>query len=180
MRVNKATSKDRDVYSKINTYTTINEKVEIEAWYQLPIDLAGLAFDVSCLFWAHGDINGWYAYTISFAVGILTAVTVWFVYVKQVVFGLSILTNFPVVRWIIHIGFAAWLYFTEARIQAIFVAVNCLFLLMPVGFGAILANEILTKKYKMHPKYAFLKHIYGKTYPFESNSENEQPVEQNK
>lgn len=83
------------------------------------------------------------------------------------------LTNFPVVRWLIHLGFAAWLYFTGSQIQAIFVAANCLLLLIPVGFGAILANEILTKKYKMHPKYAFLKHIYGKTYSFESSSENE-------
>ena len=31
----------------------------------------------------------------------------------------------------------------------------------------LLANQILTSKYKMHPKYAFLKHLYGKTYSFE-------------
>lgn len=161
-------AKDRHIYSMTNTHTTTDEKVEIEAWYQLPSNLAGVAFIVSCLFWARGDINGWHAYAISFAVGIFAALAVWFVYVKQIVFGLSMLTNFPVVRWLIHLGFAAWLCFTGSWVQAIFVAVNCLLLLIPVGFGAILANQILTSRYKMHPKYAFLKHVYGKTYSFES------------
>ena len=157
---------ERNAYSMTNTHTTVDEKVEIEAWYQLPVDVAGVAYIASCQFWAWGYISGWHAYVISFAVGILTAVTVWFVYVKRIVFGLEMLLNFPVVRWLIHLGFALWLYFTGSWIQAIFIVCNCLLLLIPVGFGAILSNEILTSRYKMHPKYAFLKHVYGKTYSF--------------
>ncbi len=152
-----------------NPHTTRDEKVEIEAWYQLPIDMAGIVFDVSCLFWARGNITGWHAYAMSFAVGVSVAVGVWFVYVKQVVFGLEMLLNFPAVRWLIHLGFAAWLWLSGARIQAIFVACNCLLLLIPVGIGAIVTNQILTSKYKMHPKYAFLNHVYGKEYSFESD-----------
>lgn len=162
-------TKDRHVYLTTNSYTTTDEKVEIEAWYQLPIDLAGFAFDMGCLFWARGNIGGWHAYAISFAVGILTAVTLWFVYVKRIVFGLSMLTNFPVIRWLIHFGFAAWLVLTGSWVQGVLVALNCLLLLIPVGWGAILANQILTLRYKMHPKYAFLKHVYGKEYSFESD-----------
>ena len=160
---------ERNVYSMNNPHTTEDEKVEIEVWYQLPIDLSGIAYIISCLFWARGDINGYQAYAISFSTGILTAVVVWFIYVKRIVFGLEMLINFPVVSWLIHLGFALWLYFTGSWMQAIFITFNRLLLLIPVGFGAVLSNQILTLKYKMHPKYAFLKHVYGKTYSFESS-----------
>jgi len=156
-------------YSMDNIHTTRDEKVEIEAWYQLPVDMSGIVFDLSCLFWVRGNITGWHVYAISSAAGILTAIAVWFVYVKKMVFALEMLLNFPVVRWLIHLVFAAWLCLTGAWIQAIFVACNCLLLLMPVGIGAMLTNQMLTSKYEMHPKYAFLKHIYGKIYSFESD-----------
>jgi hypothetical protein len=150
-----------------NPYTTRDEKVEIESWYQLPIHISGIAYIVACLFWAQDIISGWHAFFGAFAVGVLAAVTIWFVYVRKLVFGLCMLLNFPVVGWLIHLGVAGWLGFSGSWTQAAFLAGNRLFFLMPVGYGAILANQILTVKYKMHPKYAALKHFYGKTYPFE-------------
>jgi len=158
---------ERNVYTLTNPYTTREEKVAIESWYQLPINISGIAYILTCLFWSWGSISFWEAYFIAVAVGVLTAVILWFMYIRKLVFGLSMLLDFPLVGWIIHLGFAAWLGFSGSWTQAIFIAGNRLLFLLPVGFGAIIANQKLASKYPMHPKYAFLKRFYGKTYPFE-------------
>jgi hypothetical protein len=157
----------KHAYSLTNPYTTQDEKVEIQVWYQLPVDLAGIAYIATCVIWSRGDITGWQAYVMAFAVGVAASIVLWVVYAKRIVFAVKVLVGSPGVWVVPHIGVAAWLAFTGAWTQAAFLAGNCVLLELPVGLGAILANQILTSRYRMHPKYAFLKHVYGKVYPFE-------------
>jgi len=156
-------------YSLTNPYTTEHEKVEIETWYQLPVDLAGITYIVTCVLWARGAIGGWQAYLIALGVGVVAAIALWIAYPKRVAFLLKVLIGCPVLwLWILpHAGFAAWLAFTGAWTQAAFLTGNCLLLKIPVGLGAVITNQVLASQYRMHPKYAFLKHTYGKVYPFE-------------
>jgi hypothetical protein len=120
-------------YSLTNPYTTQDEKVEIEAWYQLPMDLAGVAYIVTCTIWARGDITGWQAYVMAFAVGVAMAIALWVAYAKRIVFAVKVLVGSPGVWVVPHIGFAAWLAFTGAWTQAAFLAGNCVLLDFPVG-----------------------------------------------
>jgi hypothetical protein len=163
----RSSAKHKHAYSLNNPYTTEDEKVEIETWYQLPVDMSAIAFIACCLLWARGSIAGWQAYAIAFAVGVFTAVGIWIAYVKRIVFALKVLFGSPVVWVFMDLGVAACLAFTKQWTQAVFLAGNALLCRIPVGVGAIITNGILTSRYGMHPKYAFLKRVYGKAYPFD-------------
>jgi len=76
-------------------------------------------------------------------------------------------SKFLSLKWLVSIGFAVWLWMNDSSMQAMFIIGNLVLFYMPFGFPAIIANQILTSKYNMHPKYALLKHVYGKEYHFE-------------
>jgi len=160
-------SAESNVYTLTNPYTTHDEKIEIESWYQLPIDTGGWAYLIFCILWAQGMFNWWQAYLLAAGVGIMTTLFAWFLYSKKTVIVLKILLGFPITKWLVSIGFAVWLWMNDSSMQAMFIIGNLVLFYMPFGFPAIIANQILTSKYNMHPKYALLKHVYGKEYHFE-------------
>lgn len=158
---------ERNVYSLTNFYTSRDEKIEIEAWYQLPLCVAGLAYLIAGILWSQGVLNGWQTYFIALGAGSASAVLIWAIYNRKIIFFLGTLLDFPFLNWLIHLGVAGYLTYRGMYLQAGFVAGNRIFSYIPVSFGAMVTNQILTSKYKMHPKYALLKRNYGKSYPFE-------------
>lgn len=156
-----------NVYTMTNPYTTSEEKVEIESWYQLPFNTAAWAFIIDCLLWAQGTLNWWQAYMFAAGIGIVTTLWTWFLYSKKTVFVLNMILGFPIIKWLVPIGFAVWLWIGGSSTQAMFLVGNLVLLYFPVAFPSVFLNQILSGKYRMHPKYAFLKHIYDKEYPFE-------------
>ncbi|MCO5043800.1 MAG: hypothetical protein M9935_00775 [Kiritimatiellae bacterium] len=157
---------ERSVYTLGNSYTTIDEKLEIESWYQLPLELAGHTYLITTIFWALGTIGGFVAYVIAVAVGILSAIFIWVAYSRAFI-PLFMVVRLPYIGWFVHLGVAVWLGISGHWLPCIFVVLNRLLFFMPVSFPAMITNQVLTAGYQMHPKYAFLKHFYGKQYPFE-------------
>ncbi|MDD4052329.1 MAG: hypothetical protein PHR28_10595 [candidate division Zixibacteria bacterium] len=159
---------ERNVYSMSNPYTDMLEKYEIEHWYQFPINFSGIALMVSSVFWAQGLIGWWEAMLAAIGAGIIAGIFNWFFYIRLLVFGFNRLFDSPKIEWFIHIGVAAIFGFSGHWVQAICLFGNRLLFLFPTGFGAMMTYAVLSsRKYKMHPKYAFLKRVYGKSYPFE-------------
>jgi hypothetical protein len=89
---------ERNVYSLSNPYTTRDEKLEIEVWYQLPLDLSGVACLVTGILWAYGNLVWWEAYLIAFGVGVVTAILLWFAYAPAVTIALSKILRFSHAR----------------------------------------------------------------------------------
>lgn len=155
------------VYTMKNRHTTTEEKFEIECWYQLPMDTAGWAFLINCIFWSYGVFTWWQAYSIAAGFGIFTAIIAWLFYSKRTIYIVSAILGFPIVRWIIPLGISGWLWLNGSSTQALFVMVNLVLLSFPVFIPSMVVNHILAGKYNIHPKYALLKHVYGKKYSFE-------------
>ncbi len=158
---------ERNVYTMSNPYTTREEKVEIESWYQLPFNTGAWAYLIGCVLWAQGVLNGWEAYFLASGVGIATALFTWFLYSKKTVFILSMSFGFPGIKLVVLLGVAVWLWISGAYTQSIFLIANLVLLGFPVALLSLLVNQMLSKKYHMHPKYAFLKRVYHKRYSFE-------------
>jgi len=157
---------ESSLYTMTNPYTTTEEKIEIEAWYQLPVELAGHAFLFTTVAWAFGILGGWAAYGIAVLVGIISAIVIWLAYSRSII-PVFLIIRLPYVGWLIHLGISIWLAASGHWLPAIFLFLNRLLFFLPVGFPVAFVNQVLTFKYKIHPKYAFLKRFYGKEYPFE-------------
>jgi hypothetical protein len=157
------------VYMLGNPFTTIEEKLEIERWYQLPIDIAGFSFLAGLFYYATGAVTGWQLFLAANAIGIVVAMFCWFTYSRVLVASLFALFGNSLVSWAVHLGVAAW-FFTHSRPWlGGFAIANQLTGGMALSLGAMFFYQLVTRRYRIHPKYAFLKHFYGKTYPFESN-----------
>lgn len=152
-----------------NPFTTIEEKLEIERWYQLPMDIAGFSFLAGLFYYAGGAVTGWQLFLAANAVGIVAAMFCWFTYSRGLVAFLFLLLHNSLVSWVIHLGVATW-FFTHSRPWlGCFAIANQLTGGIAFSIGAMLFYHLVTRRYRIHPKYAFLKHFYGKSYPFESN-----------
>ena len=154
-------------YALDNPFTSQEEKLEIESWYQLPIEIASHTLLITSVLWAYSYTSGWIAYGSAALAGVLVATLLWSLYARSWVVPLFIVVRLPVVGWMLHLGIAAWLAVEGHWGPAILIATNRLLLGIPAGVLASFTNQLLSRRYGMHPKYAFLKHFYGKSYPFE-------------
>lgn len=161
---------EKDAYTLTNPYTTADEKIEIESWYQLPFDIGGSAYLIGCILWAYGVIGWWQAYVFAAGAVILTSLFKWFLYSKKTLFSLKVIFGNPVVKLYFSIFCVVWLWMNGFSIQALCIIGNLALWSLPVGFSTLITRRILTGKYRMHPKYAFLKHIYGRVFAFESHN----------
>ncbi len=160
---------DASVYTLGNPFTTTEEKLEIERWYQLPMDLGGYSFLAGLFYYGSGDLTGWQLFLAANVVGIVAAMFCWFAYSRVLVASLFVLFGSSLVSWAVHLGVAAW-FFTHSRPWlGGFALANQFTGGMAFSVGAMLFYQVITRRYRIHPKYAFLKHFYAKTYPFENN-----------
>lgn len=160
---------DASVYTIGNAFTTTEEKIEIERWYQLPMDIGGYSFLVGLFYYANGEISGLQLFLAANLVGIVAAMFCWFAYSRVLVAALFALLGSSRVSWAVHLGVAAWFFFHSHPWLGGFAIANQFTGGMAFSVGAMFFYQLVTRRYRIHPKYAFLKHFYGKTYPFENN-----------
>jgi len=160
---------DASVYTLGNVFTTTEEKLEIERWYQLPSEVAAYTFLVGLFYYASGFLTGLYLYILANGAGILAAAFCWFAYSRVLVGALFSLLANRIISWGAHLGVAFW-FISQSRPWLGGFALLSLFTGgIPFAIGATFFYQIVTRRYRMHPKYAFLKHFYARSYPFESN-----------
>jgi hypothetical protein len=158
---------EAQVYTLNNSYTTKEEKLEIEVWYQTPIVITGYVFTVACFFWSRGWISGWHAFLITAAAGVIVPTSMWLAYRPGLFFALFMVLDIPVLNWAIPLAVAAWIIFSGHWLEGSLLAVNTALLKLPTGVVPIVANQFLTCRSGMNPKYGLLKCKHGKLYPFE-------------
>jgi len=158
---------EKNFYMMDNPYTSRSEKIEIECWYQLPLVLSGYAFLVTAYLWGQGHLTAWQAYGYPTVLSATVALIIWIGYNGKLVQSLMLKLNFPRVSWIAHLAVAGYLAYQGVYLQAALIVVSRFLAYMPVAFGGMFMNQIITGHYRMHPKYALLKRAYKKQYAFE-------------
>lgn len=160
------------VYSLQNEFTDVSEKLEIESWFQLPTVCAGYAFLAGSFLYARGLLDAWQLFGIACGADLLVAIVCWFAYNRNWVVPAFMILRFPVLSWSLHFIVAIW-FFAHSRHWLGGIVLASLFTgHLPFGFPSITFYKLVTLRYAMNPKYAFLKHFYAKRYPFESSAGN--------
>jgi hypothetical protein len=158
-------------YRLNNSYLTQAQKMEVELWYQFPVTLAYTVF-CACLIY-----HSLYPQTIKVIIGIPLIINVligiinWESYSPSFnkVFFLSIGHNYT--QWILSLSTIGILFYHHLYWWAALVLLGKIGLLALL-FPSIFLYSRFSSKYKMHPKYAFFKKYYNKTFAFEENHED--------
>lgn len=159
------------VYTLGNTYLSQEQKMEVEHWFQFPGNI-GLVTMLACLVYSVYSPLSWYwIIGIPLIANCLFGIANWLVYSRKFLKGvyLSIFHNF--VLWMLTIIAIILLVINGAYIKALLAFFLKLFL---IAFFEphMLIYSFLSRKYQMHPKYAFFRRIYGHEFPFEETIKN--------
>jgi len=158
---------EANVYSLDNNYLSQDQKLEVELWYQLPGNVMFLSFILVAI-WSVliGPLSWSMIIGIPFAVNVTVGLLNWQFYNKSFLFKLYRTALHSWTLYLVGFSAAAFLFYKGAIVLAI------ISLVAPLGLLAFVEPHLffypmLTKQYRMHPKYAFFKKFYEVEFPFE-------------
>jgi len=157
---------DANIYLLDNTYLTIEEKVEVETWYQFPGDLMNYVFFCLAVLSVYKTLPWYYIIGIPLFCNVIFGFINWHVYIKPIVYHLGITLFHGWIEPIIGIIIGIFLIVKGSYLWGV-VAVFLPFGIFAVFEPSIMLYTLLARKYKMHPKYAFFKKEYAYKFPFE-------------
>lgn len=158
---------DANIYLLNNSYLTLDEKQEVEFWFQLPGDIMLYAFLIIAVWSATIKHLSWGTIIgIPLAVNVAVCLVNWYFYNKNLVYKLYLTFLHRLILYLVSFGVAVFLFFKGAILLAI------ISLVTPFGLFVFFEPSnylypILSTKYRMHPKFAFFKKEYGRSFPFE-------------
>jgi predicted outer membrane lipoprotein len=154
------------VYSLGNTYLSQEEKIEVELWFQFPGNIS-LVTMLTCLVYSSYLPLSWsWIIGIPLIANCLFGIINWFAYSKKLLRGIYLSIFHSFVLWILTFVAIVLLVINGAYLKALLAFFLKLFLI--VFFEPhMLIYSFLSRKYGMHPKYAFFKRFYGYEFPFE-------------
>ena len=156
-------------YDLDNPYLTRSEKLEVELWSQFPGNAMQFAF-LCCALWSAFRPLAWAALLgVPLLVELLAAVENYYLYNRRAI-------------WIVYLvllhNWWLWAVGTAAIVALILHGQYLLAgVVLAVRLGAGIVAEmpfmalywVLFRKTGMHPKYAFFKRFYGRTFSFEES-----------
>jgi hypothetical protein len=155
------------VYTLGNTYLSNSERMEVELWFQFPGNIGLIAILICLVYSAYFPLSWYWIVGIPLIANCCSGIVNWFAYSKRFLHWvyLSILHNF--VLWVLTIAAVILLTISGAYFKALLAFFLKLFLSVLIE-PHILIYSFLSRKYQMHPKYAFFKRLYGRDFPFEA------------
>ena len=156
------------VYSLNNSYLNSAEKQEVELWYQLPGNVMLWAFVITAIYSVYNRLPWSEIIGIPLLANVVVGVWNWYFYKKNFVYKLYLAVLHS---WVLYlIGFdAAVFLFLKGSVALAIISVIAPFGLLAIVEPSIYLYFILAQKYRMHPKFAFFKKEYGRTFPFEQD-----------
>lgn len=157
---------EANVYSLNNRYLSEGEKLETEIWYQSPGDFMLYTFAGLSLLSVWRSVHWSVLIGVPVIVNLLVGLMNWFIYPRRLLWGLYLTVFHNLVQWIVLLSVAGYLlyeghYWLAAVVFLWKVGILSIFELHMIMFA------FLSRPYGMHPKYAFYKRQYGRSYPFE-------------
>ena len=156
------------IYDLNNSFLSLNEKIQIESWFQLPGNVMVYAFWIISILSIFYPISLFYIFSISVIFNIVVGFINWYFYNRKLVTTLGLSIFHPYVETVIGIVVAIFLFINGALLLAVvslFVG-NFGFLLLELH---IVLYSFLARKYGIHPKYVFAKKQFARKFPFEES-----------
>lgn len=128
------------------------------------------AFVITAIYSVYNSLPWSKIIGIPLVANVIIGILNWYLYNKKLTYLLHLTVLHSWTLFLVGIGTAIFLFFKGAIILAI------ISLLAPFGLLAfaephLFFYNMLAKKYKMHPKFAFFKKEYGYKFPFEEGFE---------
>lgn len=157
---------EANIYSFNNPYLDPAEKLEVELWYQLPGNIMLWVFAITAIYSVYNPLPWSEIIGIPLLANVVVGIWNWYFYKKDFVYKLYLTILHSWVLYLLGFGTAAFLFYKGA------IALAIISLIAPFGLLAfaelhLYFYPILAEKYRMHPKYAFFKKEYGRTFPFD-------------
>ena len=152
-----------DYYSLHNTFLSNQQKQEVEMWFQLPGYVMSYVFCLTAMLQSYYDFHWLYIIIISVVVNLIIGFLNWYLY-SYTLTNLLYVSFFRTIPLLIVGILTAILLIIKSSY-----ALAILSLLSPFNpFPPhIIEYAILSRKYKMHPKYAFFKKFHNFHFIFE-------------
>ncbi|MDP3043467.1 MAG: hypothetical protein Q8N21_03620 [bacterium] len=157
---------EANVYSLNNTYLNSAEKQEVELWFQLPGNIMFYTFIIVAIYSIYNPLAWSKIISTPIVVNIIIGILNWYYYNKKLTYNLYLTILHGWVLYLVGIGSAIFLFFQGAIILGI-ISLVYPFGLLSFAELHMIVYSILSKKYGMHPKFAFFKKEYGYKFPFE-------------
>ena len=157
---------EANIYSLNNEYLNEENKLEVEMWFQLPGNVLLFVFWSMSIIYIYEPFHWLYFLLIPMSVDLFIGIICWLIYPKKLILILYLSVFHSIVLTIIAVAVFIFLLINGYYLLSILV------LVARIGFIAtlephLLLYTILSKKYKMHAKYAFFKKHYNFMFPFE-------------
>lgn len=112
-------------------------------------------------------LSWWCIIGIPIAINLTTGLVNWYLYNRAVVFRLYLTVFHNWTLWLIVLVTAGVLVYNGLYALAALAILGHAVLFPVLEFHMFLYSS-LARKYRMHPKYAFFKRQYGRSFPFEA------------
>lgn len=159
-----------NTYRLDNPYLTPHEKKQVELWFQFPETVMFITLCICMLLSTLSSLPLKWIIGIPLIVDLIIGLINWTVNLRKChsVFFLTIGNNFAL--WILALTTIGILIYYKMYLYASIIFIGKLGFLSLIS-PSMYVYTILSKRYKMHPKWVFFKKFYAMTFPFEKEIE---------
>lgn len=157
---------EANVYSLNNNYVDYDDKQKLEMWFQLPGNIMVLTFWILTILYVFEQFHWFYFFIIPMTINIIVGLINWVKYFEKFINVLYLTILHSIMLTAIAIGISIYLFISGYIILGILVILSRFGVFTLLEFHMFLYSG-LSRKYRMHPKYVFLKKYYGYEFPFE-------------
>jgi hypothetical protein len=163
---------EAQVYSIDNPYLSRADKVEVELWYQFPMHVSLITMLACLVYSSYYPLSWYWIVGIPLIANCIFGILNWANYNRKFLFGIYLSVCHHWSLWLLTLVSIVLMVVNGAYTKAVIAICLQLFLIVFVT-PHILIYSILSRRYQMHPKYAFFKRVYGYEFPFEKDLKDE-------
>jgi hypothetical protein len=157
-------------YQLDNNYLTNEEKLIVELWYQFPIIIMYISLCICMLYSTVNFMSLTLIIVIPIVLNLIVGLINWYIDLSDIYIKFFHTIGHNFVLWLLTFATVGMLIFQGLYIYA------ALIFLSKIGLIAIFSPSIymysiLSRKYKMHPKWVFFKRFDFMDFPFEKEIE---------
>lgn len=158
---------DRNIYRLNNEYLSIDDKIAVESWYQAPDDFMVFTFWGLLIYSLYSPMQWYWILGIPMIVSIILALIFWNFYNRSFFNALKLTIFHNWTTGAIGVLIGVLMAYHGLWIWAVISAVVGILGFTILSWWTMVYNLVAKSQYNMHPKYAFFKKWYGRSFPFE-------------
>lgn len=154
------------VYSLNNKYVNNEDKQKMEMWFQLPGNIMNITFWIMVVMYIKEPFHWSYFFIIPIIIDVIIGLINWKVYFEKLLDVLYFTILHSIILTVIAILISIYSFYNGYILLGILILLSRFGIFTFLEFHMIIYSG-LSRRFKMHPKYVFLKKFYGYEFPFE-------------